>query len=109
VIQYICESCAMVKAPDDPWILGLAAEALGVSGARREVTILPGWDLDRSVHPLAVHFCSLGCKDRYIARLFGDDTLKQQTIAERTVTRSGKNGGVKEKSRSRRGRSKKAA
>ena len=109
MIQYSCESCAALKKPDDPWILGLAAEALGVSGARREVTILPGWDRDRSVHPLAVHFCSLACKDRYIAKLFGDDTLKQQTIAERTVTRSGKNGGVRQKSRSRKGRSKKAA
>ena len=85
MIQYICESCAMVKNADDPWILGLAAEALGAAGARREVSIFPGWDPDRAVHPLAVHFCSLACKNKYLAKLFGDETLKQQARAERSL------------------------
>lgn len=113
MIQYICESCAMVKNADDPWILGLAAEALGAAGARREVSIFPGWDPDRAVHPLAVHFCSLACKNKYLAKLFGDETLKQQARAERIftrpATRQGKIGDSKQKSRSRKGRSRKKA
>jgi hypothetical protein len=70
MLQYVCETCSAVKEPDEVWIVGHAAEAVGATSARREVTILSGWNRESAVHPLAVHFCSIECKDAYMARLF---------------------------------------
>ena len=72
MIQFVCDSCNTVKAPEETWIVGLAAEAVGFTAARREVNILSTWDNASSVHPLAVHFCSEECKDNYIQKLFGN-------------------------------------
>src|SRR5690348_5224024 len=83
MIQFVCDTCSAVKGSSDVWILGLAAESLGLSAARREVSILPVWDRPRAVHPLAVHFCSVECKDKYMAALFGPETPEEQVIIER--------------------------
>lgn len=48
----------------------MAAENVGTQAARREVVIDPAWRYERAVQPLAVHFCSLDCKDNYLAELF---------------------------------------
>lgn len=81
MIQYMCDACSVVKEMDEVWILGEAAEAVGVTTVRREVTILSAWDWERANHPLAVHFCSLECKDHYMARLFGVQDKAQPTSA----------------------------
>jgi len=51
----------------DSW----TAEAVGITVVRREVDILSAWNDGDAVHPLAVHFCSEACKDKYIAELIG--------------------------------------
>jgi hypothetical protein len=86
MLQFRCDSCEAVKAPDEVWILGLAAEAVGFTAARREVNILSGWDYNNAVHPLAVHFCSESCKDHYINKLFGNSEDKVTEI-ERDLVR----------------------
>ena len=48
----------------------MAAENVGTQAARREVVIDPAWRYERVVLPLAVHFCCVECKDRYLAELF---------------------------------------
>ena len=50
--------------------MGIAAEAVGVTAARREVTVLSGWESESAVLPLAVHFCSVQCRGDYMAQLF---------------------------------------
>src|SRR5512143_2518847 len=80
MIQFSCDSCQAVKAPDEIWILGLAAEAVGLTAARREVNILSSWDYTNAVHPLAVHFCSESCKENYIDKLFGKNERAVQEI-----------------------------
>src|ERR1043166_3566372 len=80
MIRFVCDSCERVKDLTQIWILGLAAEAVAPTAARREVTILPAWDRDRAVHSLAVHFCSERCKDRYVTRLFGDEVVEGETV-----------------------------
>jgi hypothetical protein len=70
MVTFICDSCDRVKKPDQEWILGLAAESVGAVSARREVNILSAWTEAQAVHPLAVHFCSERCKDRYLNKLF---------------------------------------
>jgi hypothetical protein len=80
MIRFICDTCERVKSPNEVWLLGLAAEAVAPTAARREVTILPVWDRDRAVHSLAVHFCSEKCKDRYVTRLFGDEVVEGETV-----------------------------
>jgi len=84
MIRFICDSCSAIKSAEDTWILGLAAESRGVTAARREVTILPVWDNLRAVHALAVHFCSLECKENYLASLFGH-SVEDDLVVERVA------------------------
>jgi hypothetical protein len=70
MVTFMCDTCGRVKKPEQPWILGLAAESLGVVSSRREVNILSAWSAAQAVHPLAVHFCSERCKERYLNKLF---------------------------------------
>jgi len=70
MLQFVCDSCGTRKQPGETWINGVAAENIGTQAARREVILDPGWRRERAVVPLAVHFCSLECKDKYLAELF---------------------------------------
>jgi hypothetical protein len=80
MIQFVCDSCGAVKEPSEVWIVGLAAESVGVTAARREVSIQTAWDRPTAVHPLAVHFCSVECKDNYMARLFAPEATAEQVV-----------------------------
>jgi len=70
MIKFVCEACGKTKRTGQNWILGLAAETVGITSSRREVNILSDWVEPQAVHPLAVHFCSERCKDRYMRKLF---------------------------------------
>jgi hypothetical protein len=70
MLQYVCDYCENVKLPDEVWINGVAAENVGTQAARREVVLDPVWRRERAVIPFAVHFCSVECKDSYLAELF---------------------------------------
>ena len=70
MIAFSCDTCGKRKRPEQDWILGMAAESLGAVSARREVNILSTWAEAQAVHPLAVHFCSERCKERYMKKLF---------------------------------------
>src|SRR5664279_2865069 len=70
MLQFVCDYCGNVKPPEETWINGVAVENIGTQAARREVIIDPTWRYERVILPLAVHFCSLECKDRYLAELF---------------------------------------
>src|SRR5438552_2803799 len=74
-----------VKGPQELWLLGVAAEAIGVTSARREITIQSDWDTTTAVHPLAVHFCSTECKGEYMAQLFAPEGSAKEVLVERTV------------------------
>jgi hypothetical protein len=73
MIQFVCDSCHKRKQSGQRWILGLAAESIGAKSATREVNILSVWSEPEAVHPMAVHFCSERCKDKYMKRLFTYD------------------------------------
>ena len=92
MIQFVCDSCGRVKKPSEAWIVGTAAEAVGVTAARREVTIQSAWDTTTAMHPLAVHFCSVKCKDNYMAQLFAPGSPAEKVLAgpaQIVVERSG--------------------
>src|SRR5438445_313101 len=72
MIRYQCEVCDRLKGAASDWILGFAAERVGVTEARREITVIPKWDETRARVSLAVHFCSDDCKQEYMAQLFGE-------------------------------------
>ena len=85
MIQFVCDSCGKIKQSSDGWIVGRAAEAVGVTAARREVTIQSGWDEATALHAFAVHFCSVKCKDNYMADLFAHGSAAKERIIERTA------------------------
>jgi hypothetical protein len=70
VLRFVCDYCGNIKQPEEVWINGVAAENVGTQAARREVLIDPAWRYERAILPLAVHFCSVECKDRYLTELF---------------------------------------
>jgi hypothetical protein len=70
MLQFVCDYCRNVKGAGETWVNGVAAENVGTQAARREVIIDPTWRRERAVVPLAVHFCSVQCKDNYMAELF---------------------------------------
>jgi len=75
MIEFVCDSCHKRKKEGQSWTLGLAAERVGVQSASREINILSAWAEPEAVHPMAVHFCSQRCKDRYMIRLFSYDQV----------------------------------
>jgi hypothetical protein len=80
MVLFGCDWCKAIKADDQTWILGLAAESIGVTSARREINIMTSWDESQACHPLAVHFCSVDHKDNYMAALFETDPLPVETV-----------------------------
>ena len=85
MIQYVCDTCLAIKEPEEVWVLGLAAEAVGAISARREMNIQSAWNRTTAVHPLAVHFCSVQCKDDYMARLFAPEAPGEEVTIEHAV------------------------
>jgi hypothetical protein len=85
MIEFVCDNCSAVKQPEEAWIAGLAAEAVGAVSARREITIQSAWNRTTALHPLAVHFCSLQCKDEYMARLFSSEEPVREVVVEKTA------------------------
>jgi hypothetical protein len=84
MLQFVFDTCSAVKPSEEIWIVGLEAEAVGVVSPRREVNIQSRWTREAAVHPLAVHFCSIQCKDDYMTRLFGS-TPVEQVVVESTA------------------------
>ncbi|MGE5206999.1 MAG: hypothetical protein ACM3PW_15400 [Chlamydiota bacterium] len=85
MLRYECDFCRRLKQKDEGWILGFAAENIGVTAARCEVTILPHWDEVRAVDYLAVHFCCERCRQKYMANLFGEEPAEAEMVEEVAV------------------------
>lgn len=90
MVRFQCDTCGKLKEDHESWILGLAAENIGVTSARREISIADLWERSRAVERLAVHFCSDSCRAEYVQALFSGspDTLQgDTTITRRRVQR----------------------
>lgn len=85
MLRYECDYCHRLKQKDETWILGFAAENIGITAARCEVTILPAWDEVRAVDYLAVHFCCEQCRQNYMANLFGEQPAETEVVEEVVV------------------------
>ena len=72
MVRFECDTCGKLKDNGEPWILGFAAESVGVTSARREINIASAWDDAHAVDWLAVHFCSDDCRAEYTERLFSE-------------------------------------
>ncbi len=112
MLQFVCDYCGNTKQPDETWINGVAAESVGTQAARREAVIDPAWRYERAILPLAIHFCSLDCKDNYLAKLFDRpaarleiQSVKTDPVSGRRIARAKKRtikGTVKKRTPSRR-------
>lgn len=90
MVRFQCDTCGRLKEADEAWILGFAAENIGVTSARREVSISATWDRPRAVEPLAVHFCSDECRAEYMNALFGETPTTREgqvTTTKRRIKR----------------------
>lgn len=89
MLQFVCDYCGNIKEPSETWINGMAAENVGTQAARREVIIDPAWRYERAVQPLAVHFCSVECKDGYLAELFDKPAALLEIDSVKSIPRTG--------------------
>lgn len=90
MVRFQCDTCGKLRERDETWILGFAADNIGVTSSRREVSISGAWDRSGAVEPLAIHFCSEECRNEYMNRIFGETpaTLEGEvTIPTRRVKR----------------------
>jgi hypothetical protein len=87
MIRFQCDGCGRQKEEGEVWILGFAAENIGVTSARREISIASSWDRPRAVEPLAVHFCSDECRATYMNALFGNTSQENLGLTKRRVKR----------------------
>jgi len=87
MVRFQCDTCGRLKEAGEPWILGFAAENIGVTSARREASISATWDRLRAVEPLAVHFCCNECRARYMNALFGERAATREGQATSTRRR----------------------
>lgn len=90
MVRFQCDTCGRLKEADEAWILGFAAENIGVTSARREALISATWDRPRAVEPLAVHFCSDECRADYMNALFGETPVTREghvTATKRRIKR----------------------
>ena len=85
MLQYSCDFCAKVKNPRDTWLLGMAAETVSPNSAHRTVSMAVAWNEDGAVDPLAVHFCSVRCKENYIKSLFSREPAEGEVVEEERV------------------------
>ena len=90
MVCFQCDTCGKLKEENENWILGLAAENIGVTSARREISIADAWERSRAVSLLAVHFCSDSCRAKFVQTLFSEspETLQgDATVARRRIQR----------------------
>jgi hypothetical protein len=90
MVLFACDWCKTIKQVGDVWILGLAAESIGVTAAHREINILSAWDEARACDRLAVHFCSAEHKDKYMAALFKAEPVAETVIEAKATVASGR-------------------
>ena len=94
MLQFVCDWCGRLKeAGQEGWIVGVAAESVAPTAARREIAVHAGWNRDEAVGRFAVHFCCQDCKDRYIAAMFDKPA---EMVDIRTVKRRAPRTAVKE-------------
>ena len=73
MIEISCDSCGKVKPVVESagngsieWILGYDLEIQSPNALQRSMRFLEHWDNRRVMELGAIHFCSTGCKDKYI-------------------------------------------
>ena len=90
MVRFQCDTCERLKEENENWILGFAAENIGVTSARREISIADAWERSGAVEHLAVHFCSDDCRAKYVQTLFSGspETLQgDATVPRRIIQR----------------------
>ena len=68
MVKVICDTCDVERNRGEEWVLGYDIESVSPNGVRRAITFLDRWDSRRMDELGAIHFCSLECKDKYLAR-----------------------------------------
>ena len=91
MLRFVCDWCKTEKQPGESWVMGWAVENVAPTAQRREVQLAQGWNYDRAVHPLAVHFCSPEHAQHYLDALFGEvPAAGEEVIETRAVLTSAK-------------------
>ena len=73
MIEISCDSCGKVKPVTESatngsseWVMGYDLEVQSPNALQRSMRFLEHWDNRRVMELGSIHFCSVGCKDKYI-------------------------------------------
>ena len=74
MVEIKCDNCDVVRRPNDEtrntateWILGWDLIAETPNAVQRSIRFLDHWDPRRVAEFGAIHFCSIECREEYIA------------------------------------------
>jgi hypothetical protein len=68
MVTVTCDACGVERQPGEEWVLGYDIESVTPNGVRRAITFLDRWDSRRMDELGAIQFCSLECKNNYLAK-----------------------------------------
>lgn len=74
MVEIKCDNCDAVKRPNDEgrntgpeWIIGWDLVSESPNAVQRSIRFLDHWDQRRVAEFGAIHFCSIECREQYIA------------------------------------------
>jgi hypothetical protein len=73
MVEIKCDNCDAVKRPNEEtrnapeWILGWDLISESPNAVQRSIRFLDHWDQRRIAEFGAIHFCSIECREQYIA------------------------------------------
>ena len=73
-MEFICKVCGKRKGESENWVLGFEGTRQGSRVMKYTISFLGKWDEQRAQLPNAVHFCSSGCREKYLSKNYGDGT-----------------------------------
>ena len=92
MIRITCDTCGVLRnSRQQGWILGYDLRVDTPQTVSRSISFFAEWDDSRILERGAIHFCSLKCKEDYIARnSMGQNSMVQKTPATKTRGRRSK-------------------
>lgn len=77
-MEYLCKQCGRRKGETQGWLLAFELTKPFVESpmfSRNTIVLLEEWDEQRAMESKAVHFCSKGCQDKYVAQWYADELV----------------------------------
>ncbi len=73
-MEYLCKFCGKPKGDAKDWVLGFEGTKAKSVVMKYAISFARKWDDERARQPNALCFCSTACREKYLAKNYGDGT-----------------------------------